>query len=164
MIDTDWDRELERHRFAFEGALEQMGHHVLSDHLETLTGAEKAVTLLHFRGSGQGAWLNVDRVHQAAHRREAGKATPDEWARRTLHQSWTDDYPRPLPGTPAAVPAPPERNRELVAGETRVETSDGAVVLRFRPDGVRVQLACDTAMISWSDWEHIAKVYGRKRQ
>lgn len=124
----EWYRELERHRFTFEGALSLMGNHVLTAHLEALTDNEKATVQKFKDGCDQGSWIMVDEVHSAAHRREAVR--------------------------------PPV----LVAGESRVTTSDGLVVLGFGPDGVRVQLACDTAMISWSDWEFITATYGKRRR
>jgi hypothetical protein len=53
---------------------------------------------------------------------------------------------------------------ELSADELRVSfpSTDGALTLTFAPRGVLVRLPCDAAWVSWADWEHVAKVYGRR--
>jgi hypothetical protein len=47
---------------------------------------------------------------------------------------------------------------------TRVSlpSTDGAMTLTFRPDGILVRLPCDAVLVSWSDWEFIARVYGKR--
>lgn len=51
---------------------------------------------------------------------------------------------------------------EYAPGDLRVTSSDGAVVFIFRESDVVIQLACDTAILSYGDWRHIARVYGSK--
>lgn len=45
---------------------------------------------------------------------------------------------------------------------TKVTTADGAVTFEFGPDGVTVVLGWSDAVIPWSSWEHIARVYRRR--
>jgi hypothetical protein len=37
------------------------------------------------------------------------------------------------------------------------------VAFVFTEEGVILELLSGSQMISWSDWEHIARVYGKKR-
>lgn len=45
----------------------------------------------------------------------------------------------------------------------RVETVNGLVTFDFNDDGVMIGLPCDKQLIPWSEWEHIARVYGKRR-
>lgn len=45
--------------------------------------------------------------------------------------------------------------------DLRVTT--GLVTFDFGDEGVLIVLPCDKALVPWSAWEHIAKVYGKRQ-
>ena len=61
----------------------------------------------------------------------------------------------------------PPHADELAAGELfiSVPSTKGALAIAFRPDGVLIRLpySRNTALVSWSDWEHIAELMERHR-
>jgi hypothetical protein len=52
------------------------------------------------------------------------------------------------------------------AGDLQINfpSTNGALRMTFKMGGVLVSLPHDDEiMVSWSDWEHVAKVYGKPR-